>query len=766
MRKCFIVCIFLSLFALPVMAAQAAQRVFAYYPFWVSYSQTKAMADLPLSRLDQLTYAFAYFDAQGQLQPGDVFADLNKPYTQADGRLLRGNYALLKSLKPQYPQLKTVLAIGGWNYSQHFSRVLADPALRRTAVQSTLQFLQQHGFDGVELDWRYPAGGGREGNSASPQDGEHLRRFVFELRVAQPALIIGVTAGMQPAQIQQVPWRQLAASMDYVMLIATDLVGAWSSHTSHKSPLYMPAGQLSIDLAVNTVLGMGLPAHQLALMIPSQGVSFNSVKAQGNGFAQPHGGVSMGSWDNAQTGATGVFGQDEIAALKQGQGFVEYWDDAAQASYFYSATQQQFISIETERALAAKLDYVQQRGLLGLGLWEITSDASGYRLLRQIEQSAHPLRAWRNDWRWWWQHHPAWVDVVLGAILALALTLGLLALLQAYRRRQQAQLQWLNVRQVKELLDDLPTQLAGLIELNQAAAAYPALPAPLTDQLRTWTESSDRLAWQLRVLHADWPSSAQLASSSIEASRGQGEAPSGEVVAVQAPSPAPDTTRVLAFSQFSQHLSEQRSLEKMLEVTMQFLADDPLVQASQVQLLDDDAAATDAQPNMAADAQLNLELDDYRLNIQFKQSLTEAERSYYHSVMAQLQRVRRSLYELGRQPQLLAELYEIASRRDKLQFIRAEKGYSAIVAQDLLAPSYITLRLRSIRLYFDDSVLIQVHRSYLVNPKKVRAAQKRGREGWCLLIGQDEIPVSRQYLSRVRQAYPHWFSSVQTAEVA
>lgn len=119
--------------------------------------------------------------------------------------------------------------------------------------------------------------------------------------------------------------------------------------------------------------------------------------------------------------------------------------------------------------------------------------------------------------------------------------------------------------------------------------------------------------------------------------------------------------------------------------------------------------------------------------------------------------MRAQLYELGRQPQLLSELYEIASRREKIHFIRADKGYSGIYASDLRAPHYITLRLRAIRMYFDERQLLQVHRSYLVNPKKVLNASKRGRDGWVLNIGDEAIPIARQYLVRLRSDFAHWF---------
>lgn len=51
-----------------------------------------------------------------------------------------------------------MLAIGGWNEgSSRFSPMVADPARRREFVKNAVKFLRQNHFDGLDLDWEYPA---------------------------------------------------------------------------------------------------------------------------------------------------------------------------------------------------------------------------------------------------------------------------------------------------------------------------------------------------------------------------------------------------------------------------------------------------------------------------------------------------------------------------------------------------------------------------------------------------------------------------------
>lgn len=69
-----------------------------------------------------------------------------------------GGYAKFTGLKTYNKNLKVMLAIGGWNEgSGRFSPMVADPDRRKKLVKNTVKFLRQNHFDGLDLDWEYPA---------------------------------------------------------------------------------------------------------------------------------------------------------------------------------------------------------------------------------------------------------------------------------------------------------------------------------------------------------------------------------------------------------------------------------------------------------------------------------------------------------------------------------------------------------------------------------------------------------------------------------
>ena len=72
--------------------------------------------------------------------------------------------------------LKVSLSVGGWTYSQdgHFSFV-TDATKRQTFVQSAVQLMEDYGFDGIDLDFEYPA---------SPAQGAGFATLLTAIRAA------------------------------------------------------------------------------------------------------------------------------------------------------------------------------------------------------------------------------------------------------------------------------------------------------------------------------------------------------------------------------------------------------------------------------------------------------------------------------------------------------------------------------------------------------------------------------------------------------
>ena len=81
---------------------------------------------------------------------------------------------MIRDVRIKNPALKILLAIGGWNHgSAPFTKVVANQPNIDAFATNSLTFLRANGFDGLDLDWEYPANRG-----SPPEDKKRFSQLV------------------------------------------------------------------------------------------------------------------------------------------------------------------------------------------------------------------------------------------------------------------------------------------------------------------------------------------------------------------------------------------------------------------------------------------------------------------------------------------------------------------------------------------------------------------------------------------------------------
>lgn len=343
----------------------------AYYGGWSAYSGFTP-DKISGSSLDILHYAFAEISADLRVVPSD-------PYI--DGK----NFTLLKSLKSRYPGLRTVISIGGWSDSRYFSDAALTSSSRASFAESAVSFMKANGFDGIDIDWEYPTGGGLSSNVTRPEDKTNFGLLLGALRVrldAQGArdnkhYILSFAGGAGSGYAAGVGLAGIAKTVDYGIIMTYDLHGNWDAYTDFNAPLYTPEGQspqdrTSVDDSVRAWLNHGFPAGKLMMGVPFYGYAYQGVSSADNGL-----------WQRFSTGRAVGFDSIRSNYLSNGACRV-FFHSTAQVPWLYGNSV--FVSYDDEASIRRKAQYAVSKGLLGVGAWELGFDKNAV-LLRTVKSA-------------------------------------------------------------------------------------------------------------------------------------------------------------------------------------------------------------------------------------------------------------------------------------------------------------------------------------------------------------------------------------------
>ncbi|KAL4717875.1 hypothetical protein ACJJTC_005720 [Scirpophaga incertulas] len=287
----------------------------------------------------------------------------------------KGGYKRLVGLKKRYPHLKVTIAIGGWTEgSLNYSKMAATPETRERFIKSIMAFLDKYNFDGLDLDWEYPAR--RDGR---PEDKANYVALVRELNEAFKPRGYILTAALGAGKDTMDAAYDLAKLSRYLTLIhmmCYDYHGTWDGKVGANAPLRGAdeSDVLSVEFTIKYMLEHGVSAYKLVLGLPMYGrtfilhdpntrdVEFGVTAVQAAGFKGPY------------TGEAGFMGYNEICQelTNKSSKWTRHWDEQSSTPYLRDGAR--IISYDNARSIAMKVKTAIDYGLGGLMVWSIDTD--------------------------------------------------------------------------------------------------------------------------------------------------------------------------------------------------------------------------------------------------------------------------------------------------------------------------------------------------------------------------------------------------------
>jgi len=372
---------------LPTASQSTGKMVIGYYPSWAT-ARGVPLSAAPTQKLTHINYAFSNVSTSGECMLGDPAADVDNIYSASESITgkeddrkadFHGNFNQLLELKKQNPHLKVLISVGGWTWSGNFSNAAKDDASRQRFATSCIDlYLKQYAgvFDGIDIDWEYPVGGGL--TNGSPDDTANFTLLLNELRLQMDALgqsngkhyLLTIAAPVRPGSIRNLDLPGITAAVDWINLMTYDYHGTWDSTTNFNAPLFRTANDpadaaLNADATVQRYLAEGVPASKLVMGVPFYGRGWTGVADVDHGLYQSAAGSAPGTYE------AGSFEYNDIRD-RYLPTWQYYWNQEANVPWLYDLDSQTFISFDDARSLEAKAGYVKDQGLAGVMIWEIT----------------------------------------------------------------------------------------------------------------------------------------------------------------------------------------------------------------------------------------------------------------------------------------------------------------------------------------------------------------------------------------------------------
>lgn len=327
-----------------------SKRVIGDYGYWSKYQTPPyGAAQIPYHQLTHINHAGVSFDSTGTLTvpQGFIEPELNNSAHAAG--------------------VKVLLLLGG-----DFVGLETSGAVE-TLVDNIAAFESQYAYDGVDIDWEYPATSG---------DRQFFIELMSRLRQSNPDYVLSIYVA---------PWggygydtTQLKLSTDYFSIMMYDCAGPWTAHGQLNSPIFWdphnpapyecePGG--SADQTANYFLKQ-VPADQLNMGMPFYGYHYANIHGL-FGLCPNAAFTPDGECDN--TVESGNYGT-AIKPLINANGWHTLYDPIALVPYMLRDDGSNgYITYDDAYSTYYRVWYSDwQRGLGGTFMWSLDADYDGH----------------------------------------------------------------------------------------------------------------------------------------------------------------------------------------------------------------------------------------------------------------------------------------------------------------------------------------------------------------------------------------------------
>ena len=340
----------------PENRKKLSKEIFCFYESWAEGREgdgSFSLYDFKPELCTTAVYMLALLD-------GDILKP-NNPWLELSDNGGQNLYGRFNDMKIQYPNMRTVMAIGGWvEGSEKYSKLAASSIKRKKFAQNAADFLKKYGFDGIHFHWEHPAH--RGGIPEDKQNFVHLLKEVHDVFKPQNLFISAFLRTQSNVLEKAYDVKNIAKFVDAIAMMTFDYGGPWNKKVEFHAPM-KSNDENNVESRVNHFMQLGVPAEKIILGIPFFGRTFITSndgnigdKAKDQGFDGPF--VKEG----------GFLGYNEFCRLRKEHEWSVSYDSKSSQSIgkFRKDGLTHVVTFDSPRSVANKVKFAVKKNLGGV----------------------------------------------------------------------------------------------------------------------------------------------------------------------------------------------------------------------------------------------------------------------------------------------------------------------------------------------------------------------------------------------------------------